>query len=65
MRARDEDGKWRYLLQQRDDGTWGMPGGTTHVGEDWMGRRGPGESRGDRRPAPLVDCAQTCAHVDP
>jgi 8-oxo-dGTP pyrophosphatase MutT (NUDIX family) len=33
IRARDEDGKWRYLLQQRPDGTWGMPGGTTHVGE--------------------------------
>jgi 8-oxo-dGTP pyrophosphatase MutT (NUDIX family) len=34
MRARDDDGKYRFLLQQRDDGTWGMPGGTTHVGED-------------------------------
>jgi 8-oxo-dGTP pyrophosphatase MutT (NUDIX family)/2'-5' RNA ligase len=34
IRARDEDGKWRYLLQQRDDGQWGMPGGTCHVGED-------------------------------
>ena len=34
IRARDEDGKWRYLLQQRPDGTWGMPGGSTHVGED-------------------------------
>ena len=34
IRARGDDGKWRYLLQQRDDGTWGMPGGTTHVGED-------------------------------
>ena len=34
IRARDEDGHWRYLLQQRDDGTWGMPGGCTHAGED-------------------------------
>lgn len=34
FRARDpEDGKWRYLLQQRDDGTWTVPGGTAHVGE--------------------------------
>ena len=29
-----ENGKMHYLLQKRDDGTgWGMPGGTTHVGE--------------------------------
>jgi 8-oxo-dGTP pyrophosphatase MutT (NUDIX family)/2'-5' RNA ligase len=34
IRARDGEGRWRYLLQQRDDGTWGMPGGCTHVGED-------------------------------
>jgi 8-oxo-dGTP pyrophosphatase MutT (NUDIX family) len=34
LRARDEDGKWRFLLQQRDDGQWGMPGGKPHVGED-------------------------------
>ena len=34
LRARDEDGKWRFLLQQRPDGTWGMPGGKPHVGED-------------------------------
>ena len=34
IRARADDGKWRYLLQQRDDGSWGMPGGSTHVGED-------------------------------
>ena len=28
MRPRHpEDGKWRYLLQQRDDGSWGLPGG--------------------------------------
>lgn len=34
IRARDENGKWRYLLQQRDDGSWGMPGGKAHAGED-------------------------------
>jgi 8-oxo-dGTP pyrophosphatase MutT (NUDIX family) len=39
IRARNEDGKWRYLLQKRSDdssqgGTWGLPGGTCHVGED-------------------------------
>ena len=34
IRARDDDGNWRYLLQQRDDGTWGMPGGTATHGED-------------------------------
>ena len=34
MRARHpEDGKWRYLLQKRPDGGWGLPGGTTHAGE--------------------------------
>ena len=34
LRAKDEDDKYRFLLQQRDDGTWGMPGGTPHKGED-------------------------------
>ena len=34
MRARHpDDGKWRYLLQKRPDGGWGLPGGTAHVGE--------------------------------
>jgi 8-oxo-dGTP pyrophosphatase MutT (NUDIX family) len=37
LRARDDDGKWRFLLQQRPDGTWGMPGGKPHVGEDAWG----------------------------
>ena len=37
LRARDEDGKYRFLLQQRPDGTWGMPGGKPHIGEDaWV-----------------------------
>jgi 8-oxo-dGTP pyrophosphatase MutT (NUDIX family) len=34
LRARDEDGKYRFLLQQRGDGSWGMPGGKPHTGED-------------------------------
>jgi 8-oxo-dGTP pyrophosphatase MutT (NUDIX family) len=34
LRARDEDGKYRFLLQQRPDGSWGMPGGKPHLGED-------------------------------
>ena len=34
LRARHpEDGKWRYLLQKRPDGGWGLPGGTAHQGE--------------------------------
>ena len=32
LRARHpEDGKWRYLLQKRPDGGWGLPGGSTHA----------------------------------
>ena len=35
LRARHpDDGKWRYLLQKRPDGGWGLPGGTAHAGED-------------------------------
>jgi 8-oxo-dGTP pyrophosphatase MutT (NUDIX family)/2'-5' RNA ligase len=34
LRARCDDGKYRFLLQQRADGTWGMPGGRPHVDED-------------------------------
>ena len=35
LRARHpEDGKPRYLLQKRPDGGWGLPGGSTHVGEE-------------------------------
>jgi 8-oxo-dGTP pyrophosphatase MutT (NUDIX family) len=34
LRARHPgDGKLRYLLQMRPDGTWGLPGGSTHQGE--------------------------------
>ncbi len=33
LRALGEDGKYRFLLQQRDSGKWGMPGGTAHMGE--------------------------------
>ena len=34
LRAPHPDtGKTHYLLHQRNDGAWGMPGGTSHVGE--------------------------------
>jgi 8-oxo-dGTP pyrophosphatase MutT (NUDIX family) len=33
IRAPNPDGKWRYLLQQRVNGEWGLPGGHLHVGE--------------------------------
>lgn len=34
LRARNADGKRRYLLQKRaDDGTWCLPGGGSHPGE--------------------------------
>jgi 8-oxo-dGTP pyrophosphatase MutT (NUDIX family) len=38
FRARNKENKWVYLLQKRGDdmnhpGTWGLPGGTAHVGE--------------------------------
>jgi 8-oxo-dGTP pyrophosphatase MutT (NUDIX family) len=54
IRARDpEDAKWRYLLQKRGgDGTWGLPGGTHHVGEDpWQAAfREATEEMGDLPP---------------
>src|SRR6202044_906528 len=35
LRARHpQDGKWRYLLQLRSNGTWGLPGGGAHIGEN-------------------------------
>lgn len=34
LRSVDEDGKYRFLLQQRSDGSWGMPGGKPYIGED-------------------------------
>lgn len=38
FRAPNEDGKQRYLLQNRSDGTWGLPGGRLHSGEEpWSG----------------------------
>lgn len=43
IRARNDEGKWRYLLQLRAEdtnngGTWGLPGGGLHIGEEpWTG----------------------------
>ena len=45
IRARNQDGKWRYLLTKRADdeddkasGLWSLPGGKLHEGEDpWAG----------------------------
>ena len=64
IRAADKDGKWRYLLQERPDGTWGMPGGSTHVGEDgWdAATRETTEEIGD---LPHLLVRATLNHVDP
>jgi 8-oxo-dGTP pyrophosphatase MutT (NUDIX family)/pimeloyl-ACP methyl ester carboxylesterase len=49
IRAHNDKGKWRYLLQKRNDGTWGLPGGGLHPGEDaWDGAvREASEELGD------------------
>jgi len=64
IRARDEDGKWRYLLQQRNDGSWGMPGGTCHVGESGYtaAYREVAEEVGD---LPQLTVVRDFSHVDP
>ena len=66
LRARDEDGKWRFLLQQRPDGTWGMPGGTCHVGEDpWdAALRETQEEIGDLPIGTRVLISRTFHHVE-
>jgi 8-oxo-dGTP pyrophosphatase MutT (NUDIX family) len=63
LRAEDEDGKYRFLLQQRSEGTWGMPGGTLHIGEDpWAGAyRETAEEIGD---LPELKCVRTFHHVE-
>ena len=64
LRARDEDGKWRFLLQQRPDGSWGMPGGKPHLGEDpWLAALRETEEEIGKFPPPY-DCAGTFHHVE-
>jgi 8-oxo-dGTP pyrophosphatase MutT (NUDIX family) len=64
IRAKDEDGKYRYLLQQHDDGSWGMPGGSTHVGESgWAAAvREATEELGE---LPELSVRALLHHVDP
>ena len=63
IRARDDDGKYRFLLQQHHDGAWGMPGGKLHVGEDpYQGAvRETTEEVGD---LPPLHCVKTFHHVE-
>lgn len=63
LRATDEDGKYRFLLQQRSDGSWGMPGGKLHVDEDpWTGAvREVTEEIGD---LPMLGQARAFHHVE-
>ena len=63
LRARGEDGKYRFLLQQRTDGTWGMPGGRPHIGEDpWEAAvREAGEEIGE---LPALRQARSFHHVE-
>jgi len=64
IRARDEEGKWRYLLQQHNDGKWGMPGGTTHVDEEGLvaAYRETQEEIGD---LPALTVVHDFTHMDP
>ncbi|HEV2355049.1 MAG TPA: NUDIX domain-containing protein, partial [Puia sp.] len=64
IRARDESDKWRYLLQQRPDGSWGMPGGTAHVNEPGSAAayREASEEVGD---LPTLQVVADLGHIDP
>ena len=64
IRARDEKGKWRYLLQQHTDGKWGMPGGSTHIGESGYtaAYRETVEEIGD---LPQLTVVHDFSHMDP
>lgn len=63
LRSEDESGRQRFLLQQRPDGTWGMPGGTPHLGEDSWGAavREVTEEIGDLPPLKIT---RTFHHVE-
>lgn len=63
LRAKDENGKYRFLLQQRTSGEWGMPGGKLHEGENpWTGAvREVTEEIGDLPPLKKV---RTFHHVE-
>ena len=60
IRARNSDGKWRYLLQKRGEdvknpGEWGLPGGTCHVDEHpWLGALREAEEEMGELPAGIT-----------
>ena len=63
LRAKGPGGKYRFLLQQRDKGTWGMPGGKPHVGEDpW--EAAVRETREEIGNLPELTVVRTFHHVE-